>query len=46
VKHYPSAWAPFFGSNVYWQRDQLRELSDDLIDHCGELLTEIEEARP
>ena len=34
------------GSNVYREIDQLRELSNDLIDHCGELLTEIEEARP
>lgn len=44
MKHYPSAWEPSFGNNVYRQRDLLRELSDDLIDHCGELLTEIEEA--
>ena len=44
MKYYPSVWEPFFGDNVYRQRDLLRQLSNDLIDHCGELLTQIEEA--
>ena len=44
VKHYPRLWDyEYTGSNVYRERDQLRELSDDLIDYCGELLTKIEE---
>jgi hypothetical protein len=46
MKHYSRLWDyEYTGSNVYRERDQLREASDDLIDYCGELLTEIEEVR-
>jgi hypothetical protein len=46
MKHY---WRPSdfscSGSNVYRERDELRELCNDLTDYCGELLTEIEEVQ-
>jgi hypothetical protein len=46
MKHCPRLWDyEYTGSNVYRERDQLREASDDLIDYCGELPTEIEEVR-
>ncbi len=46
MKYYGSYdWGYSTGPNVYVERDELRQLSNDLIDWCGELLTEIEEVR-
>jgi hypothetical protein len=45
VKYYPRLWDYERSSNIYTERDELRELADDLTDYCGELLTEIEEVR-